>query len=428
MEVSTDNIDCSNPVEYNGKGGYCTNLITIGGLTLSEAVKTAGVGKVHSYAVFEDKGKNMKQGFAGALTDRIAPVPLRAEVRTIKNGDDLTDYDSLVIIMSEPVKLVTTSNRKDALDFYLNSAIDLPESNRFVSALGNTSAKVTAQNEPALGSAKGEGRIKYMYLRGDISPHVGDYVRLGGDLSNIFWSDTTDLTNLGGDTLRAVSDAAYYWNSPTSYNETKRLPSMWVPVTGDAEIAVIENKFASTANAPAGEKVPVVTVHSYRTTMTKAEVFAEEGGKPGHFIEADMYALYNGLPDSIRGDVKVEDIYFYYEVQYYTNLGNFVASKSQKIYCDDKMNTDKDPLTNETIQYFNGGTCIEAGNDRNYFIGWNMRSDKGRVVGTGAYIVKLNSYVKLGDAGKDAKQESTSVWGVKRSPKPVMDYLKGIGQ
>ena len=162
--------------------------------------------------------------------------------------------------------------------------------------------------------------------------------------------------------------------------------------------------------------------------MTKAEVFAEEGGKPGHFIEADMYALYNGLPDSIRGDVKPEDIYFYYEVQYYTNLGNFVASKSQKIYCDDKMNTDKDPLTNETIQYFNGGTCIEAGNDRNYFIGWNMRSDKGRVVGTGAYIVKLKSYVKLGDAGKDAKQESTSVWGIKRSPKPVMDYLKGIGQ
>ncbi|MBR4679548.1 MAG: fibro-slime domain-containing protein [Fibrobacter sp.] len=415
MEVSTDNIDCSNPVEYNGKGGYCTNLITIGGLTLSEAVKTAGVGKVHSYAVFEDKGKNMKQGFAGALTDRIAPVPLRAEVRTIKNGDDLTDYDSLVIIMSEPVKLVTTSNRKDALDFYLNSAIDLPESNRFVSALGNTSAKVTAQNEPALGSAKGEGRIKYMYLRGDISPHVGDYVRLGGDLSNIFWSDTTDLTNLGGDTLRAVSDAAYYWNSPTSYNETKRLPSMWVPVTGDAEIAVIENKFASTANGPSGDKVPAVTVNAYRTTMTKNEVMAAEGGKPGHFVKADMYALFNGLDEEERKKIEPGDIFFYYEVQYYTNLGGFVASKSEKIYCDDSKNSEK---------YFNGGLCTDAGNDRNFFIGWNMRSDKGRMVGTGAYIVKLNSYVKLGSAGKEAKQESTSVWGIKRSPKPVTDYLK----
>ena len=415
LEVSTDNIDCSNPVEYNGKGGYCTNLITVGGLTLSEAVKTAGVGKVHSYAIFEDKGKNVKQGFAGALTDRIAPVPLRAEVRTIKNGDDLTDYDSLVIIMSEPVKLVTTSNRKDALDFYLNSAIDLPESNRFVSALGNTSAKVTAQNEPALGAAKGEGRIKYMYLRGSVSPHVGDYVRLGGDLSNIFWSDTTDLTNLGGDTLRAVSDAAFYWNSPTSYNETKRLPSMWVPVTGDAEIAVVENKFASTANGPSGDKVPAVTVNAYRTTMTKNEVMAAEGGKPGHFVKADMYALYNGLSDEERKKVDPADVFFYYEVQYYTNLGGFVASQKQKIYCDDSKNSEK---------YFNGGLCTEAGNDRNFFIGWNMRSDNGRMVGTGAYIVKLNSYVKLGSAGKEAKQESTSVWGIKRSPKPVTDYLK----
>ena len=421
VEVSKSNIDCSKQVEYNGKGGYCSNLITIGGLTLSEAVKTSGVGKVHSYAIFEDKGKNVKQGFAGALTDRIAPVPLRAEVRTIKNGDDLTDYDSLVIIMSEPVKLIASSNKKDALDFYLNSAIELPEANRFVSALGNTSAKVTAQSEPALGAANGEGRIKYMYLRGSVSPHVGDYVRLGGDLSNVFWSDadTTHYTQPGSDTLRAASDAAYYWNSPTSYNETKRLPSMWVPVTGDAEIAVIENKFASTANGPSGDKVPAVTVNAYRTTMTKNEVMAAEGGKPGHFVKADMYALFNGLDEEERKKVDPADVFFFYEVQYYTNLGGFVASKKQKIYCDDSKNSEK---------YFNGGLCTDAGNDRNFFIGWNMRSDKGRMVGTGAYIVKLNSYVRLGSAGKEAKQETTSVWGIKRSPKPVTDYLKAAGK
>ena len=422
LNVDKTNVDCSSP----DAAGYCTKVVTLGGFTLSHAAKTSGVGKVHSYAIFEDKGKVVKQGFAGALTDRIAPVPLRAEVRTIKEGDEMTDFDSLVVILSEPVKLLTTSNDRNSVDYYLNSAIDLSEGARYASALGGT--EVLATKVSVSISETGEGRIKFMYNRGDVSPHVGDYLRLGGDLANIFWSDTTNLTLSGGDTLRSTADATYAWNSPTSYSETKRLPSPWIPVIGDANKAVHENKFASTANAPAGEKVPVVTVHSYRTTMTKAEVFAEEGGKPGHFIEADMYALYNGLPDSIRGDIKPQDIYFYYEVQYYTNLGNFVASKSQKIYCDDKMNTDKDPLTNQTIQYFNGGTCIEAGNDRNYFVGWNMRSDKGRVVGTGAYIVKLNSYVKLGDAGKDAKQESTSVWGIKRSPKPVTDYLKGIGQ
>ena len=426
VQVSSSNIDCSTLVEYNGQSGYCTNLIKIGGLTLSKGVKTAGVGKVHSYAEFEDKGKLVKQGFAGALTDRIAPVPLRAEVRTLKNGDELTDFDSLVVILSEPVKIVTTSNKKNALDFYLNSAIELPENSRYVSALSGSATTVMAQTDPALRAANGEGYVKYMYLRGSVSPHVGDYVRLGGDLANIFWTDadTTHYSQLGADTLRAAADAAYAWNSPTGYNETKRLPSVWIPVTGDAEIAVVENKFASTANADAGENVPAVSVHAYRTTKTKAEILAEEGGRPGHLVKADMYALYNGLSDEDKANVKPEDIFFYYEVQYYTNLGNFVASKKQKIYCDDKKNTEKDPVTGQQIQYFDGGLCIDAGNDRNYYIGWNMRSDKGRVVGTGAYIVKLNSYVKLGDAGKDAKQESTSVWGVKRSPKPNTDYLK----
>jgi len=404
----------------------------VGGLTLSEKVKTSGVGMVHSFAAFEDKGKSVKQGFSGKLTDRMAPVPLRAEVRTLKNGDDLTDYDSLVVVMSEPVKLVTSSNKKQALDFYLNSAIELAESNRYVSALGGGSSVVTAQSDPALGSdAKtGEGRIKYMYLRGSVSPHVGDYVRLAGDMSNVFWSDTTDINALAADaaSMRSADDAGYHWNSPTAYNETKRVPSMWVPVVGDAEIAVDEIKYASTANVPSTEKTPAVSVNVYRTTKTKAEIWAEEGGRPGHLVKADMYALYNGLTPEERASILPQDVFFYFEVQYYTNLGNFVASKTAKIYCDDNKNTEINPETGERIQYFGGGLCTDAGNDRNFYIGWNMRSDNGRQVGTGAYIVKLKSYVRLGSAGKRAKQESTSVWGVRRSPKPDTGYMKAVAE
>ena len=428
VQLDASNIDCSAPSD----SGYCTNVIMVGGLTLSEKVKTSGVGRVYSFAEFEDKGKQVKQGFDGKLTDRMAPVPLRAEVRTLKNGDDLTDYDSLVVVMSEPVKLVTSSNKKQALDFYLNSAIELGEENRYVSALGGGSSVVTAQSDPALGSdAKtGEGRIKFMYLRGSVSPHVGDYVRLAGDLTNVFWSDTTDINpaGSGADTMRSADDAAYHWNSPTAYNETKRVPSMWVPVVGDAEIAVDEIKYASTANVPSTEKTPAVSVKGYRTTKTKAEIWAEEGGRPGHLVKADMYALYNGLSPEERASIAPQDVFFYYEVQYFTNLGNFVASKTAKIFCDDAKNTEIDPETGERIQYFNGGLCTDAGNDRNFYIGWNMRSDNGRQVGTGAYIVKLKSYVRLGSAGKQAKQESTSIWGVRRSPKPDTGYMKSAGE
>ena len=231
LNVDSRNMDCSKPIEYNGMSNFCSNVITIGGLNLSKKMKTSGVGMVYVYSSFEDKGHQVKQGFATALIDRIAPVPLRAELGALTG----TDYDSLVVYMSEPVKLITSSNKRDALDFYLNSATDLSELNRFVSILGNTSAKVSAQSEPALGVGfNGEGRIKCIYKRGGISPRVGDYVRLAGDMTNVFWSDTTDLTNLGGDTLRAVSDASYYWNSPTGYNETKRLSSRWIPIKGGA--------------------------------------------------------------------------------------------------------------------------------------------------------------------------------------------------
>ena len=427
--INANNIDCSHPVEIDSVPGYCTNLITIGGLKLSESVKTAGLGKVHSYAEFKDKGKLVKQGFTGTLTDRMAPVPLRAEVRTVMKGDELSELDSLVLVLSEPVKLVTTSNKKSALDFYLNSAIELNEDSRYVSALGGSANVVTASNDPMISvTEKGEGRVKCLYSRGNVSPHVGDYVRLGGDLTTIFWTDDVDLTLLGGDTMRVASDAAYYWNSPTTYNETTRLPSMWIPVTGDAEIDVNENKFASTANADSVWMATqqTVTVNGYRTNMTKAEILAQEGGRPGHLVKADMYALFNGLTDEERSELmanNMQNVYFSYEVEYFTNLGNFVTRKSQKIYCDDNVNLEKYGQA-----YFGGAgtTCIDAGMDRNFYIGWNMRSDNGRMVGTGAYIVKLKSFVKMGSAGKKAKQESTSIWGVRRSPKPDKQYMKNI--
>ena len=425
VNVTAQNIDCSNAA---ANGSYCTNVIKIGGLTLSEKVKTSGKGKVISYAEFKDKGKNIKQGFPGELIDRMAPVPLRAEVRAIRKGDELSDFDSLVVIMSEPVRIVT-DQKKNALDFYLNSAVDLSEESRFVSILNSTVASVTGAQDALVGSANGQGRIKYQYIRGNVSPHVGDFVRLSGDMSTIFWVDSADIAVPGADTLRAAADAAYNWNSPTSYNETKRLPTPWVLVSGEPEVKVVENNFASTANSPVGDDVPVVTVKGHSTNLSKNEVIAAEGGRLGLFAQADMYSLINdmkakGFKDE---DLDPAKIYFSYDLQIYTNLGNYVAGKSGKIFCDDSKNKETDEY-GKKIEYFGGKTCIDAGIGSNFFIGWNTRSDKGRVVGTGAYIVKYTTFIRLDKAGKYGKNEDTSVWGVKRSPIPNTEYLKNAAK
>ena len=241
VSIDADNIDCSHP----SAEGFCSNLITIGGLKLSSMVKTAGIGTIRSYSVFGDKGKKVKQGFVGVLIDRIAPVPLSAGIRSIMNGDGLSDFDSLVVILSEPVKLVTTSKKKSSLDFYLNSAQDLSEENRYMSALSDAQ-EVSAAYDPTTTviPGTGEGRVKFLYRHSKVSPHVGDYLRLGGDLKNIFWSDTTDLSLFGGDTLRVAADSAYYWNSPTGYKEKKRLSSRWIPiVSNDAELVEKDDDF-----------------------------------------------------------------------------------------------------------------------------------------------------------------------------------------
>lgn len=419
---------------------YCDPYVTLSGLTLSSDVKTSGVGHVYSYAKFIDKCverngvlkcDTVKAGFDGEIVDRIAPVPMSAVVRTLMNGDELGEFDSLVVMMSEPVKLLetVTTGKNRALDFYLNSAIEYDTLNRYASALGNSSILVEARGEPVVSvTADNKGRIKYLYSRGGLSPHVGDYARLGGDLSLPLWSDTTDYHRAlqKGDSIRAAInavDAAYFWNSPTGYAEATRLPSRWVLVTGDAEIAVIETNFGYTGMISPDSTEPV-TVHGYRTTLTPDEVRAIEG-RPGHFVKADMFSLINGLSEAELQALDTNDVYFEYAVEYFTNLGSYVASKKGKIYCNDELNP---------VWYFTQpgaakpGKCTDAGMERNFFIGWNMLANNGRTVGTGAYIVKLKSFVKMGGFGKKAKQEKTSVWGAKRGLPKGADLMGVLNQ
>ena len=406
VNVSDKNINCADAAANNG---YCSNLVVFDALKLSSGAKTVGIGKVTSYAEFMDKGKLYKQGFPGNLTDRIAPVPLRAEVRNILKKGDATNFDSLVVVMSEPVNMITTTAKRNALDYYLNSAVERSEASRYIAA---TTVDVMAESDP---SGLESGRIKYMFNNTKLSPHVGDYVRLGGGLTNILWSDATDIAVMYSD-LRNPKDGEYYWNSPTAYNETKRLPSPWVKVVGDINVKVITNSFAHNPGNGSGDpNAPAIQAYAFSTTKSFAEILDNVNGVTGHFVMSDMQGLFNSIDDMTDDQLNIikndlHNIYFSYDISYYTNLGTYVAGKSEKIYCDDAT-------------LFNGN-CLKDGYDRNFFIAWNMRSDKGRAVGTGAYIVKFKSFVKMSIAGKlpKSKLEKTSVFGVKSSATPSLEY------
>ena len=233
---------------------------------------------------------------------------------------------------------------------------------------------------------------------------MGDYIRFRAD--SWAWRDTVNTSS--DVAARSSSDASMHWNSPTDYNSSKRLPSAWVNILGEyaAEVSAIK---LATINKDLPPNTPPVETFVIPTTFNKDSIMANHPGTLGFIVQSDIAAFissdekidscFNANPDAL------EDVYFQYEVQYFTNLGSYVAGDKQKIYC-------KDP------KFFGEGkTCREV--HGNFYIAWNMLSDKKRLVGTGAYIAKIKSFVNLGDKCADgkvksSKAEDTDMWGAKR--------------
>ena len=86
-----------------------------------------------------------------------------------------------------------------------------------------------------------------------------------------------------------------------------------------------------------------------------------------------------------------------YKTQYFTSLGVFVNDNSGMLSCTDTL--------------YNGN-CLDDDNDGKIFLAWNMRSKKGRLVGTGVYIARLTYKITVGRKVK-ADRTQDFMWGVR---------------
>ena len=380
---------------YKANGNKSDSVITfVSDSTFSKAVKTAGAGKVLSFATFEDRKKITKQHFDRNVTDRMAPVIVSA--RVVPAGDEM---NRLTITLSEPVKMIDETNKMSPFTFYLVSATEVGEGARFTSS--------TAKGVPTgLGSEK----LTLLFDKTNPqkpTPRLSDFVRFRAD--SWMWSDTANIAD--SEAQRVASDSTMHWNSPTDYNSTGRLPSSWVTIVGEYSVDVSAVKFA-TMNQD-NLKKPAVEVFIIPTSMNRDQIKALHPNTLGFIVKSDIASFMNSDSslEACFNEKSLEDlknVYFQYEVQYYTNLGSYVAGNKQKISCTDSL--------------FNGN-CRE--NPGNFYIAWNMLSDKKRLVGTGAYIARIKSFVHLGDLCEDSKHkkvgkvkaskvEETDMWGAKR--------------
>ena len=374
---------------------YCKPLIRIGGqgkdYKFSKGIKTAGTStnEVSSWAHFEDKGHAVSQAFSGAIVDRVAPVIKSAMVMPESEG---SSFDNLTLVLSEPVNLLDDKFTKEGFSFYLNSATELKSSNRYRAVL--------SQNGPTV-----KDTLKLRFQNNNAqrpSPHVGDYVRFRAD--ELIWEDTAKINVPGSDTLRA-DDRSMHWNSPTDYLPGgSRLPSPWVILEGAAEVADQSINYGYIDQSKV--KDPPIELFTVPQNYSLDSIKAKFPGTLGKYLKTDMKSLMNSSNTFAEAAKHADQVYFYYEMTIFTNLGGYVTHKSQKVYCTDSI-FDPD---------HKGENCFS--NNRNFYIAWNMTSDQNRMVGTGAYIVKWNSYVYLTDAFKKKnKMDGTEVWGARRPPK-----------
>ena len=388
---------------YEANGKKPDSVLTfVSDSTFSAQIKTAGVGKVLNYASFMEKSGVSKQHFDRGVTDRMAPVIVSARV------DNFNDQlNRLTVVLSEPVKLLDETNKTSPFSFYMFSATEVDSTHRYASPTTRDAAP------GGLGTSKLTLVFDKTQGTKNPTPRLGDYIRFRAD--GVMWSDT--VNTFSEDIKRPAGDSALVWNSPTDYNSAKRLPSPWVMVLGDYSVEVSAVKLATMNKDIDAKKTPAVEVFTVPTTMSRDEIAKMYPNTLGFIVKSDIASFmskdsvterfFNEHPEALA------DVYFQYDVKYYTNLGTYVAGDKQKIYCLDATNEAK-----YGKQYYGGKDCRSV--QGNFYIAWNMLSDKKRLVGTGAYIAKLSSFVDLGKNSpargkvKESKAEETDMWGAKR--------------
>ena len=141
---------------------------------------------------------------------------------------------------------------------------------------------------------------------------------------------------------------------------------------------------------------------------TKNKLINEYGSILGHLVKIDMKTILSDsavinkvrLKKGLDYELRPEDIKLVINTQYYSSLGGYVASSEYELFCSDEIYQ---------------GDCKGPGNAI-VFVGWNLRADNERVVGSGAYVARVQAYVTVDGIGKLQHTElnERSIWGVIR--------------
>jgi hypothetical protein len=392
----------------NVEPDYCEPIIKLGGKNLSKDIKTSGTGKLKSWATYKPTPTSdaITSAFDGIIYDRIAPVIVSALAMAGETGKNV----ELKVRFSEPVRKTTAgvAEGDKVFSFFINNG-KTRHYEEFIDVDENISY--------------GEQYLETQNLRysqsSAVFPQAGDYIHFRSLNGEGLIADQSEYASApGADSLRPAEDATHNWNVAPGYDATDRLPSPWVLITGDVSSYIVRLIPSAKGGIPTNhtpaeiEKLPVFTVMTYDANKNendfRKDIRAGGAGYDaygyiphGWFVKSDMGALKESKEEF--ADADLANIYFDYEFQLFTNLGGVVANQKGRVYCNDK-------------DLF-GGNCVK--NRRNIVLVWNMKSNDNRMVGSGAYISKVKTFVQLDKYGKKNKLEKSEMWGVRHNANEV---------
>lgn len=390
----------------------CLKRITLGGKKLSKKMKTGGVGKLRSWAIYTSRGVVTPHLSESVVYDRIAPIIVGARTTTESTGG--VDMPKMKIEFSEPVKKTAfgVAEGDKVFSFYINNGKERQFAEYLALAPGFTVPEATNDNVMTL-----------RYSATSMFPQSGDYIHFRTLNNAGLVMDQSEYDKYPGcDTIRPAEDATHNWNAAPGYLEVDgRVPSPWALVSGEVQsyvVRLIPSALGGIPRTPeesaALDPFDIFTYDANKDDeQFRNEILAGQGEfakyayiPHGWFAKIDMGAIVESKEDYV--DANKENVFIDFKLDFFTNLGSHVATYKKRIFCDDAKNVKVNGKS-----FFGGTNCVE--NRRNFFVLWNMKSDKNRLVGSGAYVSKLETYVQLDNHGKKSKFEKTEMWGVRHN-------------
>lgn len=331
---------------------------------------TKSLGETSAWFYFMKGASKYNVPINATIADSMGPVILSSRIRIANTTSIISQYDTVIIAMTEPV------------NYSLNTT-NAPFEYQLISD--------TIQGVQSVIPAGVQWNVAQdtcrLYFNPDIKhPRAGDSVHVVGTVLDQY-GNATKITNpyvlIEGDkrieleTMKMVS-----LNSKDPVIQTRTLESE--PITFVDIVGMYDDI----------EKI-------------KNDMFLAHGPVLGHVIKVDMSEVCANTAVDFFAKTGRElncltDMSLVYKVQYFTNLGGYVGSAKSVVACNDNS-------------LFGLEGCI--GPKKGYpFVGWNLVSEEHRLVSSGAYIARLVSWAELKDYGRVSGThiEEDEIWGVHR--------------